>query len=123
MAEYVLDSKLINAIGRLPKRQRELALREIGQIEWQRCADDVIYWVDQNRHPAFPYVFTHDPHVYFTCSLCNDGNTYQSKHRKIHLNVVHTIIPKSEAELRGFFAEITTTRPFPLYDYMLPIID
>jgi hypothetical protein len=120
---YTLNAELMAKIAKLPPRTREAALREIGKIEWTRCSEDVLYWLDPRRHPALPYVYTHDPHIYFLCGICADGNTYQSKHRKSHLKLIHEIEPKSEAEMRGYFSELPTKRPFPLYDYMIPIID
>src|SRR2546428_547190 len=122
-ADYVFDKELLVGIARLPKRQRELAMKEFGKREWRRCSEDLLYWVDESKHPAMPYVYTHDPHVYFLCAICNYGNSYQAKQRKSHLKLVHEIEPKNEVELGGYYSELPTIRPFPLHDYMLPIID
>ena len=121
--DYILDTKLLTAIGKLPPRSRESALLQLGQSEWKRCSDDVLYWLDTRRHPALAYVYTHDPHIYFACGICNDGNTYQGKQRRPHLKIVHQIDTTDELQLRTYYKEIPTTRPFPLHDYMLPIID
>jgi hypothetical protein len=120
---YILDSKLMSAIAKLPKVSRDAAIREIGKIEWQRCADDIMYWADVNKHPAMAYVYTHDPHVYFICNHCNDDNEYQAKQRKIHMKVAHNIIAENESQLRQGFRELPTNRPFPMKEYMPPIID
>jgi hypothetical protein len=120
---YTLNNELLGKVAKLPKRQREGAMKELGKLEWDRCAEDIFYWLDQKLHPAMPYVFTHDPHPYFLCSICNDGNTYQSQQRKTHLKVAHGIIADSEPQLRGYYSDLPTIRPFPLYDYMRPIID
>src|SRR5438445_228267 len=40
-----------------------------------------------------------------------------------YLKLIHKIETKSEVELAGFYSELPTIRPFPLHDYMLPIID
>jgi len=120
---YTIDHDFMRRIMKLPKVKQKGILREVGKLEWQRCADDVLYWLDHSKHPALPYVYTHDPHLYFYCSICNDGNTYQAKQRKTHLQLSHGIISESEAQLRANFSELPTIRPFPLHDYMLPIID
>ena len=98
-------------------------MREIGEREWQRCAEDVLYWVDIERHPALPYVYTHDPHIYYHCVICNDENTYAGHDRRAHLRIAHKLESKDNNELRLSFNEVPTVRPFPLHDYMLPIID
>ena len=120
---YIFDKELIAGIGKLPKRVRESALREFGKREWERCAEDLFYWVDVTRHPAMPYVYTHDPHVYFLCSICNDGNTYQADQRKTHMKIIHNIEAKNSVELSRLYTELPTIRPFPLHDYMRPIIE
>ena len=120
---YTLTSELLARVAKLPKRQRDGAMKELGKLEWDRCAEDIFYWLDQTKHPAMPYVFTHDPHPYFLCSICNDGNTYQSQQRKTHLRIAHEIVADSEPQLRGYYSDLPTIRPFPLYDYMRPIID
>ena len=123
MVNYTFDKKFLEAVGKLPKRSRIQALREIGKIEWQRCAEDIFYWIDERKHPAMPYVYTHDPHIYYICGICNDGNTYEGKHRKNHLKIIHQIEVGSTLEMMKYFKEIPTTRPFPLEDYMPPIIE
>ncbi len=123
MNNYILDSKLMSALANLPKVSRYAAMREIGKIEWQRCADDIMYWADITKHPAMAYVYTHDPHVYFICNHCNDDNEYQAKQRKIHMKVAHNIIADNESQLRQGFRELPTNRPFPMKEYMPPIID
>src|SRR6266550_6042852 len=100
MAEYILDSKLMASIAKLPKASRDAAMREIGKIEWTRCADDIMYWVDVSRHPALPYVYTADQHVYFICNHCNDGNEYHAKQRRLHMKVAHNIVTVDEKQLR-----------------------
>lgn len=123
MSNYTLDSKLMSAIAKLPRQSREAAMGEIGAIEWQRCSDDALYWIDAARHPAMPYVYTLDQHTYFRCLLCNDTNDYQTQQRKVHLKVAHNIIATSEAQVRENFRELEHSRPFPMHCYMEPIVD
>ncbi len=121
---YTLDHKLLEKISKLPnKRMRQAAMRELGKLEWQRCADDLMYWLDVKQHPGMAYVYTHDPHMYYLCSICSDNNSYQGDQRKTHLRVIHKIEPETEGQMRQYFAELPTIRPFPLHDYMRPIID
>lgn len=121
---YTLDHKLLEKISKLPnKRMRQAAMRELGKLEWQRCADDLMYWLDVKQHPGMAYVYTHDPHMYYLCSICSDNNSYQGDQRKTHLRVIHKIEPETEGQMRQYFAELPTIRPFPLHDYMHPIID
>lgn len=123
MVNYTFDKDFLKALSRLPRASREAALVEIGKKEWDRCAEDPIYWMDASKHPAMPYVYTHDPHIYFKCVICNDGNSYQAKHRKLHLKVVHDLQAANELEMRKLFEEMPTTRPFPMHPYIAPIVD
>jgi hypothetical protein len=120
---YTLDNAFMTSLTKLPKHQREAALHEVGKIEWDRCAEDVLYWLDVHNHPAMPYVYTWDPHMYYTCSICSDKNTYAADFRRVHAKVVHDQDLLGEKAARAMFAEVPTIRPFPLYDYMLPLID
>jgi hypothetical protein len=120
MSDFVLTKDVLNQIAKLTPPKRRKALRAIGQIEWQRCADDVLYWLDSSRH-LVPYVYTKDPKPLYQCLLCNDGNTHFFNRRYSHLAVRHNLEPKKEEEARGYFHELSPIRPWTLMPYMPPI--
>lgn len=121
-----ITPELLADVARLPNKRRKAALRALGRNEWQRCADDILYWLDEDRHSTVgPYVYTLDPHPLHACRLCNDQATHFFNKRRTHLQLTHDIECEEENELRGYFIELPTTRPFPrhlLYEYIAPII-
>ena len=123
LANYTLDKDFLLSTAKLGKTQRAKLMKAVGREEWNRCSENILYWLDQKYHPAMPYVYTHDQHIYFHCALCNDGNTYQQNQRKSHLKLIHEIVPANQVEMASYYTEIPTIRPFPLQDYMLPIIE
>lgn len=123
---YTLDSDLLSKIAKLPRRKRDATMRELGGLEWKRCAEDIMYWLDPAKHPGMPYVFTHDPHDYYICAICNDDNQYEADQRKLHLKIAHEIAGdavKSESQLQGYYRELPKIRPFPLKEYVPTIIE
>lgn len=125
MSDFEITSEHLQAVTRMKPRQRRLALQAIGRHEWQRCSEDVLYWLDVEKHPALGhYVYTKDPHPMHECIKCGPGLTYKTSDREKHLKMAHDMEPKSDGEIRGCFIELDTTRPFPLqFPYVRPIID
>ena len=122
MAEIELSEDFLLWIARLPKKKRKVYMQLVGRLEWQKCADDIFYWLDSTRH-YFPYVYTLDPHPMNKCLLCKeDGATHSFNKRNIHLELVHKIKVETDGELRGYFVELPTTRVFTLHEYMKAII-
>ena len=54
---------------KLPARRRSAVVKELGKMEWERCAQDPKYWMDPKAHWV-PYVYTTDPHPYYECKMC-----------------------------------------------------
>lgn len=96
-------------------------------MEFDRCADDVTYWLDATRHWT-PYCFTKDEHPLFKCSLCGpDDLGHAFNKQKGHLREIHGIDEPNIRKVQGYFVPMDPIRPFPLgeprYQYMRPIID
>jgi hypothetical protein len=121
MADISINQELFEKIAKLPKRHRELVFREIGKQEWQRCSDDVLYWLDTEKH-YIPYVYTSDPHPMSQCLICKDEEVYHFNKRTTHLQIKHKIETDNLAVIRGYFKELPTTRSFPMKPYFEPII-
>ena len=100
----------------------------IGQAELERCADDPLYWIDASRHVrtkaypgGLPYCFTKDPHKIYTCNLC--GLEANEEKRVDHLECLHHEPTPTLHRLREAFTILPAIRPFPMFEYMEPIID
>src|SRR5438445_119770 len=113
---------MLAKIAAMPKSKREVAMQIVAREEWNRCADDVFYWLDPKAH-LFPYVYTKDPKPMYVCQLCQDGVTYHFDKRTYHLLNRHSIEASKESECRQYFNQLDTIRPFPLYDYFIPILE
>ncbi len=123
--ELITPDILAN-LAKLPTKRRKAALRSLGRLEWERCAADVFYWIDERRHPTLgPYVYTLDQHPLHLCRLCNDQTTHFFNKRSDHLKLFHNVVTDDEDTLRGYFIELPTTRAFPYHlidEYLRPII-
>lgn len=122
MVEPFLTHDMIARLSKLSPMQRKLALVEIGKEEWARCAEDILYWLDYRRHPI-PYVYTKDPKPMHICNLCSDDVAWNFDHRKPHLLSRHKIEAHTDNDIKRYFNELDTIRKFPMYDYMIPIIE
>lgn len=123
-----ITSSLLSEVTRLPRPQREKVMTLLGEREWERCANDPVYWLDSSRHvptPRFPaglpYVYTKDPHKIYTCNLC--GMEANEEKRTDHLEVMHHEEHPSLHRLRETFTLLPALRPFPMFEYVPPIID
>ena len=101
----------------------------IGEQELEHISDDVLYWLDASQHvktkqfpEGMPYVYTADPHVLYLCKICNPSIEVWGTKRGFHLGRAHGIEHPTMAELKSSFLELPTIRPFPLFEYMPPII-
>ena len=121
--DYILDTALLTKIAALPKKQRTAAMKTIGQWEWDRCAKDLLYWVDKTRHPACAYVHTHDPHPLYSCLVCGNEAAYKFNQRKAHLKVAHEIESSTAGETAQLFKELPTIREFTIKPYIPPIFN
>lgn len=117
-----LTPALKTQIEHLPAKGRTEAMAKVAREEWQRCADDVLYWLDPTAH-LVPYVFTKDPKPSYRCLECSDGLTYILEQRKPHMLEVHKRALSREQDLRQSFVELPKIRPFTLLPYFEPIID
>lgn len=122
MIQPFLTVEMLERLKRLPKLQRKIAMARVAKEEWARCAEDITYWIDASRHPI-PYVYTKDPKAMHNCNLCMDGVAWNFDHRAPHLLNRHKIQASTDQEIRQYFTELDTIRTFPIYQYMLPIID
>jgi hypothetical protein len=122
-----LTEQLLTDIARLPKQDRTQVMAHVWKAEWEKCADDVLYWLDASRHELLgPYVYTKDPKALLKCSLCEGTDReilHQFQKRDTHLKTYHDITPTNEKERKGFFTENSTIRQFPMMPYMVPIIE
>jgi hypothetical protein len=57
------------------------------------------------------------------CQLCNDGEAYNFDKRKIHLLSRHKIDAANEQDIKKYFSELDTIRPFPMLPYIKPILE
>jgi hypothetical protein len=116
-----VTKELLEKIASLSKSDRQKVLRELGEQEWKRCSEDVLYWIDASRH-YLPYVYTSDPHPTYKCIKCGDNEVYHFNKLTVHLKERHNIHIENEVAVRGYFIELPTTRPFPMKEYFEPII-
>jgi hypothetical protein len=121
--EPYLTQEMLDRLVRLPKLQRKIALVKIAEEEWNRCAEDITYWLDAKRHPI-PYVYTKDPKAMHRCNLCPEtADVLNFDKRQIHLLSTHKIQANSGEDVKQYFTELDTIREWPMMDYMRPIID
>lgn len=123
MSDIELTHELFEEIARLKPSDQRKVMRKIGEQEFNRCADDLLYWLDQSRH-IVPYVYTQDQKPLYECNLCRQDNIESiSMFHKLadHLKIRHNIDCKHPGDQRGYFKELPTTRPFPMKPYIEPI--
>ena len=117
-----LTVEMLDKISAMPPGQRRQAMQIVGQEEWNRCAEDIFYWIDPNAH-IVPYVYTKDPKAMHICNICNNNTTHDFHKRAIHLLNSHGITTKSEADLRKHFKELDTIRALRPMPYFKPILE
>lgn len=122
MIEPYLTPEMLDLIKRMPSAKRKTAMAVVAREEWNRCSEDIFYWIDPARHPI-TYVYTLDPHPMHVCQICQDGATYHFNQRHIHLLNRHKIEATTDGELKVYFRELDTIRPVTMMPYFKPIID
>lgn len=122
MTHAYLTTEMLEAISRLTPVRRASAMLDAAKHEWKLCAEDPIYWLDANQH-IVPYAYTQDYKPTFVCNLCNDGINYAGEKRFIHMESRHNIEVTNMQTIKQYFKELDKIRPFPVYDYMRPIIE
>lgn len=102
-------------------------MAHLGRGEFARCSEDPLYWLDASKHvctpewpSGLPYVFTKDPHKVFVCRTC-DAEVYEDR-RAGHMELVHATQTPTLHLLRESFELLPAVRPFPMLEYMPPII-
>lgn len=130
---FNLTGEMFAEIARLPAKSREPVLKAVAKAEWQKCADDIFYWLDSSKHyktakypHGQPYVFTNDPHPMYQCTICTGDDatlTYHFNKRSEHLQMKHKLYVETNKELNHYFRDLPGTRPFTLQPYFPPIIE
>lgn len=123
-----LTRDLLGDIAKMSPAKRLNSLKLVGALEYDKCSEDIFYWLDANQHGGIPYVYTLDPHPMYVCKNCDDRNIYPFAKLKVHLETRHDIFGLKSKEVHSFFTELPTKRPFPssedpMFDYMRPIIE
>ncbi len=127
MSEYIeITDSLMTDVARLSARDRALVMKKLGKQEYERCADDLHYWLDSSQH-LVPYVYTRDEKPIYTCNTCmehGDSNAHMFHKLKDHLKIRHNINVTDNRQIRAFFTEMPTIRAFPYYlPYIKPIAE
>ncbi len=127
MEDIELTPELLRSIGKLPKSVGSQVMDVVGRSEFNRCAEDPLYWIDSSRHvktaqfpKGLPYVYTKDPHKIYTCRQCS--MEVNEERRVDHMELAHGVEHASLHTLRQTFDLLPAIRPFPMFEYMEPII-
>lgn len=116
----------LQKIATLQPAERSKALAELGRLEYDKCANDIVYWLSPELHSNIPYVYTHDPHPMYECSICKgSGKLHVCSNYKMkdHLNAYHSIVVQDTASAIGYFTHLPHKRPLYMKPYMKPIIE
>ena len=127
MSEYInITESLMADVARLQPSERRKVLKVLGKQEYDRCADDMHYWLDSTQH-LVPYVYTKDEKPLYTCNMCaekGEFNPHMFHRLKDHLKIRHDITTNESKIIRAYFTEMPTVRPFPYYlPYIKPIAE
>ena len=113
-----LNQSTLDYLAKCSARERDAVYKEIGRSEWDRCRDDMVYWLDASQH-LIPYVYTRDPMPLYECKRCADGEGRPFDKLHIHLEAFHDI---HEDNAMPYFTELPTDRVWTLFPYQRPII-
>ena len=127
MSQYIeITEDLMHAVAQLRPSERRKVLKHLGQQEYERCADDMHYWLDPTQH-LVPYVYTRDEKPLYLCNQCvekGDNNAHTFNKLKDHLELRHGVKLNDSRLIRAHFTELPTIRPFPYYlPYIKPIAE
>lgn len=125
MQEIPITEELFYEIEQLKPSEQRKVLKIIGEQEWNKCADDLLYWLDAKQH-LIPYVYTEDQKPVYQCNLCAKENieslSYFHK-LDLHLKHYHDIVVDDDKTRRAYFSSIPLVRPFPMKEYIKPIAE
>ena len=113
-----LNQSTLDYLAKCSARERDAVYKEIGRSEWDRCRDDMVYWLDASQH-LIPYVYTRDPMPLYECKRCMDGEGRSFDKLHTHLEAFHDI---HEDNAMPYFNELPTDRVWTLFPYHRPII-
>lgn len=115
----------LEKLNRYSKSDQRKILNEVGQLEFERCAADPIYWMDGQQRNGVHYVYTWDHHANYKCNICGETNdqTYTFNKLHTHLKLRHGMDVPKMAEVRHHFTELSGVQGFPMKPYMPPIIE
>ena len=128
--EFTQD--LLGKLATYPLRVRREVMKELGKVEFDRCAQDPLYWLDSSQHPI-PYVYTQEHHIFYKCQHCPPGRGVVPFNKRLpHLKLYHPEIGEEleggEEEDRrrrvgGHFKAMESVRPFTVKPYMKPLVE
>jgi hypothetical protein len=131
MALLEITEDLLTRIAKLPKDSRTKSYKLLGEREFERCAEDPVYWMDSTQHvktkafpEGMPYVYTKDPHIIFRCNECQAE--VMNEKRATHLELKHGEIKPTLQVMKTRFTELPAYRPFSarlLHEYMKPLVE
>lgn len=116
-----VNEETLAKIALLPATTRSKVMRELGEQEWKRCADDVFYWLDSSLH--IPYVYTEERRPPYECKICPQEYLVDFSKRKAHLKEFHDVQVEDPKLFGQYFKETSYKRKFPMKDYFTPIIN
>ena len=126
MSYIDITTSLMADVARLKPSERRKVLRVLGRQEYDRCAEDLHYFLDSTQH-LVPYCYTRDEKPLYTCNMCvehGDSNAHLFHNLKQHLKLRHSIESGDARTTRAYFTELPTIRPFPYYlPYIKPIAE
>lgn len=130
---------LAHELSRMKPKVREGALQGLAQVEWDRCAKDIFYWLDKRRH-AMPYVKTIDPRTNYICNECEEekerliekgsldpeaespawSQFNLMKHQENRHGI--NLIGQETDEILKYYTPLAPIRPWTMKPYFAPIV-
>jgi len=124
-----INNHTVEQMLKLSKTAAAEARKQLGVVEWKKCAADILYWLTPSRHlktkdwpEGIPYVYSHDPHPMYWCLECNNDVMHRGNALAWHLEHQHDIISKDPIQVFAHFNQFPTVRPFVDLGYFEPII-
>ena len=117
----------LEAVNHWRPRDRPARRKRLAHVEWLKCGLDPLYWMDASRHApttkypgGTPYVFTHDPHPMYECTMCDDHALHLVNKLTWHLEHKHNIVLEDTMPAFTFYSQIPATRPLTMFEYIAP---
>jgi len=121
--DIIITDNIMKEVAKMPPPTRTKFLKDLGKMEFGRCADDPLYWLDSSKH-WIPYVYTKDEHPLWRCLKCGVGDEgHWFNKLKLHLQETHNIEVSDPRTIQGYFTPVNPIRPFPIKPYFKPLID